>query len=501
MRESGILMHISSLPGPCGIGTMGSAAYHFVDFLEQAGQSCWQILPLTPTGYGDSPYQSFCSSAGNPYLIDLDLLVKQGLLKPEELQKIDWGNNPRRVDFGIQFQNRLAVLDLAYSRFVPDEKFQAFISENQEWLEDYALFMALKEEYEGKSWLEWPEPVRLRDPDALAEKRKSLSGQIQQHFFQQYVFSCQWKALRRYANEKGIRIIGDVPIYVPLDSADVWANPTLFQLDEQRRPKLVAGCPPDAFSADGQLWGNPLFDWQAMADTGYRWWIRRLKVAAGLYDVVRLDHFRGFESYWAIPAGEDTAKNGAWLKGPGMNFLRAIRKALPDLDFIAEDLGYVTDQVRQMQLEFGYPGMKVMEFAFDSREAGNYLPHLYPVESVVYTGTHDNVTLKQWFDEAAPEDIAYAKAYLGLNSEEGYTWGMIRGAMSSVSRLCMVQMQDYLELGKEGRMNYPGTLSSDNWTWRAPDGFDSLALAEKIQAMTRLYGRLATCPAKSPSGN
>ena len=237
-----------------------------------------------------------------------------------------------------------------------------------------------------------------------------------------------------------------------------------------------------------------------MANTGYRWWIRRLKVAAGLYDVVRLDHFRGFESYWAIPAGEDTAKNGTWLKGPGMNFLGAIRKALPDLDFIAEDLGYVTDQVRQMQLEFGYPGMKVMEFAFDSREAGNYLPHLYPVESVVYTGTHDNVTLKQWFDEAAPEDIAYAKAYLGLNSEEGYTWGMIRGAMSSVSRLCMVQMQDYLELGKEGRMNYPGTLSSDNWTWRAPDGFDSLALAEKIQAMTRLYGRLATCPEKSRTG-
>ncbi len=492
MRECGILMHISSLPGPYGIGTMGRSAYHFVDFLVEAGQSCWQILPLTPTGYGDSPYQSFCSSAGNPYLIDLDLLVEQGLLKQEELQQIDWGDNPRRVDFGIQFRNRLAVLDLACSRFAPEEAYQAFVRENGEWLEDYALFMALKEENGGKSWLEWPEPVRLRDPQALTEKRKALAGQIQRHIFQQFVFFRQWKALRSYANKKGIRIIGDVTIYVPLDSADVWANPTLFQLDEQRRPRLVAGCPPDAFSADGQLWGNPLFDWQAMADTGYRWWIHRLKVAAGLYDVVRLDHFRGFESYWAIPAGEVTAKNGAWRKGPGMDFLGAIRKALPDLDFIAEDLGYVTEQVRQMQLEFGYPGMKVIEFAFDSREAGNYLPHLYPVDSVVYTGTHDNVTLKQWFDEAAPADIAYAEAYLGLNSQEGYTWGMIRGAMSAVSRLCMVQMQDYLELGQEGRMNHPGTLSSDNWTWRAESGFDSPALAQRLLELARLYGREKT---------
>ncbi len=492
MRECGILMHISSLPGPYGIGTMGRAAYHFVDFLVEAGQSCWQILPLTPTGYGDSPYQSFCSSAGNPYLIDLELLVEQGLLKPEELQKVNWGEDPRRVDFGIQFRNRPAVLDLAFSRFVPGEAYRAFVRENREWLEDYALFMALKEENGGRTWLEWPEPVRLRDPEALADKRKTLDGQIQRHVFRQYVFFCQWKALRSYAREKGIRIIGDVPIYVPLDSADVWANPTLFQLDEQRRPRMVAGCPPDAFSADGQLWGNPLFDWQAMADTGYRWWIHRLKMAAGLYDAVRLDHFRGFESYWAIPAGETTAQNGTWRKGPGMDFLGAVREALPDLDFIAEDLGYVTEQVRQMQLDFGYPGMKVMEFAFDSREAGNYLPHLYPVESVVYTGTHDNVTLKQWFDEAAPADIAYARAYLGLNSQEGYVWGMIRGAMSSVSRLCMVQMQDYLELGREGRMNFPGTLSPRNWTWRAESGFDSRALAGRLLELARLYGREKT---------
>ena len=280
-----------------------------------------------------------------------------------------------------------------------------------------------------------------------------------------------------------------MPIYVPLDSADVWANPGLFQLDENCRPKTVAGCPPDSFTADGQLWGNPIYDWQAMADTGYGWWIRRLDAAARMYDVVRIDHFRGFESYWEVPAGDKTARNGKWIKGPGMDFIRAIQKALPKLDFIAEDLGFVTPEVRQLQLDSGYPGMKVIEFAFDSREESDYLPHLYPVESVCYTGTHDNVTLKQWFDEATPEDVAYAKAYLGLNQEEGYIWGMIRGAMSSVSRLCVVQMQDYLELGKPARMNFPGTLSSANWTWRAEEGFDSEDLAKRIFTLTKLYGR------------
>ena len=280
-----------------------------------------------------------------------------------------------------------------------------------------------------------------------------------------------------------------LPIYVALDSADAWANPGLFQLDENRRPKTVAGCPPDSFTADGQLWGNPIYDWKAMADTGYSWWIRRLEAAARMYDVVRIDHFRGFESYWAVPAQDKTARNGKWIKGPGLDFIRAIQKALPKLDFIAEDLGFVTPEVRQLQLDSGYPGMKVLEFAFDSREDSDYLPHLYPVESVCYTGTHDNVTLQQWFDEAAPEDVAYAKAYLGLNQEEGYIWGMIRGAMSSVSRLCVVQMQDYLELGKPARMNFPGTLSSANWTWRAEEGFDSEALAKRIFTLTKLYGR------------
>lgn len=490
MRESGILMHITSLPGPYGIGTMGKQAYRFVDFLESAGQSYWQILPLTPTGFGDSPYQSFSACAGNHYLIDLDTLVKEGLLKQEEITAVTWGKESDRVDYGTLYAQRSKLLAKACSRFVPDADYEIFVRENQDWLEDYAIFMALKNSMGGKIWLDWPEELKCHDASALAAERLALKGQVELQYFLQYQFDRQWKALRAYAGSKGIRIIGDVPIYVPLDSADVWAAPELFQLDENRRPEVVAGCPPDAFTEDGQLWGNPIYDWKKMADTGYGWWVRRLAAAAKMYDVVRFDHFRGFESYWAVPAGDKTARNGKWVKGPDHDFIYAIQKALPNLDFIAEDLGYMTPEVRQLQLDSGYPGMKVLEFAFDSREDSDYLPHLYPEDSVCYTGTHDNVTLKQWFDEASPEDVAYAKAYLGLNEEEGFIWGMIRGAMGSVSRLCVVQMQDYLELGKRARMNFPGTLSTDNWTWRAEEGFDSEDLAEKILKVTKLYGRI-----------
>jgi len=489
MRESGILMHITSLPGSHGVGSMGKNAYGFVDFLEKAGQSCWQILPLTPTGYGDSPYQSFSACAGNHYLIDLDALVEEGLLEETELEGICWGSDPGRVDYGALYDNRLAVLKKAYARFVPDDPYKAFVAENESWLADYALFMVLKEQFGGVSWLNWPKALMLHEEKAVEEKRHALAEETGLYYFLQYTFFRQWNALRSYAQSKGIRIIGDVPIYVPLDSVDVWAFPELFQLDENRRPKTVAGCPPDAFTEDGQLWGNPIYDWEKMAQTNYAWWVRRLEAAEKMYDVVRIDHFRGFESYWSVPAGDDTARNGVWVKGPGMDFIRAIQKALPNLDFIAEDLGFVTPEVRQLQLDSGYPGMKVLEFAFDSREESDYLPHLYPVDSVCYTGTHDNVTLKQWFEEATAEDVAYAKTYLGLNQEEGFIWGMIRGAMGSVSRLCVVQMQDYLELGKPARMNFPGTLSMANWTWRAPEGFDSDALAERIGTITRLYGR------------
>ena len=490
MRESGILMHITSLPGPYGVGTMGKSAYHFVDFLEKAGQSVWQILPLNPTGYGDSPYQSFSAFAGNPYLIDLDTLVQERLLEEGEPEAVNWGENPGRVSFGRLYEERGKLLRLAYSRFTPDESYAAFLEENAQWLPDYALFMALKEANGGASWLQWPEDLRLRRPAALEEARKSYADIIGYHCFVQYLFFRQWKALRGYANGKGIRVIGDVPIYVPLDSADVWVNYKLFQLDETRHPTAVAGCPPDGFTADGQLWGNPIYDWQAMADTGYEWWVKRLTAAAGMYDVVRVDHFRGFESYWSVPAGDKTARNGHWVKAPGMDFIRAVRKALPELDFIAEDLGFVTPEVRQLQLDSGYPGMKVLEFAFDSREESDYLPHLYPVDSVCYTGTHDNPPLGQWLEDAAPEDVACAKAYLGLNQEEGFIWGIIRGAMSSVSRLCVVQLQDYLELGKDARMNRPGSLSCANWTWRANAGQLTPALAEKIRSVTKRYGRL-----------
>ena len=492
MRKSGILMHISSLPGPYGVGSMGASAYSFVDFLVAAGQSYWQILPLNPTGYGDSPYQSFSTFAGNHYLIDLDLLAERGLLLSEELAQTDWSGSGDRVDFGKLYIERARLLKLAYSRFTPDEDYNDFLRENALWLEDYALFMAIKEHFHGRDWQNWSVSLLMRLPPVMDAYREELDGSIRFQYFLQYEFFRQWRALRSYANSRGVKIIGDVPIYVPLDSADVWSSHALFQLDASRRPKLVAGCPPDSFSADGQLWGNPIYDWKKHHDEGYHWWIRRMKAAARMYDVVRFDHFRGFESYWAVPAGDKTAANGAWMPGPGMDFVGAIKKALPDLDIIAEDLGFVTEGVKQLLRDSGYPGMKVMEFAFDTREpsARDYLPHRHIVNSVVYSGTHDNLTLQQWFEEADPEDVRAAYDYLGLNRDEGPVWGMIRGAMGSVSKLCIVQMQDYLGLGGESRMNHPGTLTTANWTWRAKPGFATAELAEKIRALTERYDRL-----------
>ena len=490
MRKSGILMHISSLPGPYGVGSMGAAAYAFVDFLVAAGQSFWQILPLSPTGYGDSPYQSFSTFAGNHYLIDLDALIDEGLLEPEELEDIDWGS-PGRVDYGRLYNERTRLLKRAFSRFDETEEFREFVRDNGAWLEDYALIMAIKEHFRGRDWQNWSVSLLMRLRPVMDAYREELRDAIWFQYFLQYKFFCQWRALRRYANDRGIKIIGDVPIYVPLDSADVWANPELFQLDASRRPTVVAGCPPDGFSADGQLWGNPIYDWDKMRDERYHWWIRRMKAAAKMYDVVRFDHFRGFESYWAAPAGAKTAAAGAWRKGPGMDFVGAINRALPDLSIIAEDLGFVTEEVKQLLSDSGYPGMKVMEFAFDTREpsAKEYLPHCYPEHSVVYSGTHDNLTLKQWFEETCDEDVQNAVGYLGLNEREGYIWGMIRGAMSSVSELCIIQMQDYLEVGSEGRMNHPGTLTTANWTWRTEPGFATEALAQKIRSLTERYGR------------
>lgn len=490
MRKSGILMHITSLPNPYGIGTVGKCAYDFVDFLSEAGQTYWQILPINPTGYGDSPYQSFSTFAGNHYLIDPDMLIEEGLLKQEEADALPWGSDMTRVDYGCLYSNRLNLLRLAYERFTPDEAFHDFVSENADWLEDYALFMVLKAKFQGRGWQAWSMSLMLRIPEIIDSCRKDYRSAIEFHYFLQFKFFQQWAALRSYAAQKGIRIIGDVPIYVPLDSADVWSNPQLFQLDNTGRPTAVAGCPPDSFTADGQLWGNPLYNWENMKKTGYHWWIRRLQAASRMYDVVRLDHFRGFESYWSVPAGDKTAAGGTWKKGPGMDFIRAIQNALPNLVCIAEDLGFVTPEVRQMVEESGYPGMKVMQFAFDSRESSDYLPHTYPVNSVCYAGTHDNLTMAQWFQEAAEEDIAVAKNYLGLNREEGLVRGVIRGCMGSVSKLCVIQMQDYLELGAAARMNFPGTLSAANWTWRAEPGFITETLTKRIYDTTRRYGRL-----------
>ena len=484
-------MPISSLPSPHGIGTLGAEARKFVDFLAAAGQSWWQILPVSPTSYGDSPYQSFSAYAGNPYFIDLDLLCEEGLLTAEEVNAVNWGADPARVDYSAIYNGRLPLLHLAMERgWERDtDKVKAFSAKNSAWLPDYALFMALKRHFGMKSWTEWPdEYIRLRRPEAVQRYQKELADDIRLFTYIQYLFFRQWEALRAYAHEKGIGIIGDLPIYVAMDSADVWADPRAFQLDERNVPAEVAGVPPDYFTADGQLWGNPLYDWDAMKADGYSWWIRRIAGASRLYDILRIDHFRGLESYWAVPYGETTAKIGRWVKGPGMDLIGVLTEKFPNIHFIAEDLGYLTPEVRLLLADSGLPGMKILQFAFDSRETANYLPHTYPRNCVCYAGTHDNSTLMGWKNDAAPSDIAAAREYLGLNEEEGFHWGILRGGQSSVADLFVAQMQDYLGLGAEARMNTPGILGG-NWQWRMLPGQITEGLTKRIARMTSLYGR------------
>ncbi len=491
MRESGILMHITSLPTDYGVGTMGKEAYEFVDFLKEAGQHCWQLLPLTPTGYGDSPYQSCSTYAGNHYLIDLQLLEKDGLLEKADYQDIDWGTDPELADFGKLYNNRLNVLRKAYARFQGGEDFDNFCRENGSWLSDFALFMAIKGSCGGKAWYQWEEALKRRDADAIWAKRQELREEVRFYCFVQYLFDRQWTALRAYAHEAGIKIIGDVPIYVPYDSADVWANPELFELDENLDPVNVAGCPPDGFNEDGQLWGNPLYRWDVHAEQGYSWWIRRMAAAGSRYDVVRLDHFRGFESFWAVPYGDATARGGQWIQGPGMGFVNAMRTGLPQVEMIAEDLGFLTQEVLDLRDASGYPGMKVLQFAFDSREPSEYLPHTYPMNTVCYTGTHDNMTTRQWLESLTPDALEYATEYMRLSEDEGMVWGVIRTAMASVSERCVVPMQDLLDLGSKGRMNFPGTQTGSNWTWRATKNYLSPELATKYRKLTKLYGRMS----------
>ena len=490
-RSSGILLPILSLPSPYGIGTMGKAAYRFVDFLAKAGQSFWQMLPVGPTSYGDSPYQSFSAFAGNPYFIDLDMLREEGLLLQTEIDAVDWGTDPKRVDYAKIYENRFDLLEKAKERGWARDAADVsrFTEENQGWLVDYALYMALKRHFGMKAWTEWEdEAIRMRRPDALERYGRELAGDMELFIYIQYLFFRQWNALRDYAKKQGIGIIGDLPIYVAMDSADVWAEPRFFRLDEKNIPYEVSGVPPDAFSAEGQLWGNPLYDWDEMKRDGYGWWIRRVDGAAKLYDVLRIDHFRGLESYWAVPYGDTNAKNGRWVKGPGMDLVSVLKNWFPQVSFIAEDLGYLTPEVQQLLRDSDFPGMKVLEFAFDSREPSDYLPHTYPRHCVCYVGTHDNETVMAWKDAAASADIAMAVKYLGLNEEEGFHWGILRGGMSSVAELFVAQMQDFLGLGAEARMNTPSTLGG-NWQWRLEEDQITDALAEKIADLTQLYGR------------
>jgi len=491
MRTSGVLMPISSLPSPYGIGTFGKEAKNFVDFLEKAGQTYWQILPLCPTGYGDSPYQSFSSFAGNPYFIDLKLLIEDGYLKKKECDSYPFGTHPNYVDYENMYYSRYALLRIAYVRFAKNipEDFQEFLEMEELWLDDYALFMAIKNANDGKSWLEWPEPLKKRNKKALDKAKEDLEYEIGFYYMLQYLFYKQWGELKDYANEKGIRIIGDVPIYVALDSADVWANPKQFYLDKDLNPIEVAGCPPDAFSDDGQLWGNPLFRWNVMKKDGYSWWTNRIQAMAYLYDVVRIDHFRGFESYYAIPFGDINAKRGSWKKGPGISLFEAITENLGEIPIICENLGLLTEEVQDLLDETGYPGMKVLQFAFGSGTDCFYLPHTYDTNCVVYTGTHDNDTTIGWMKNADKYQVDYAKRYFALTKEEGYNWGMIRGAMSSVADTCIIPMQDIIGLGSEARINAPSSLGN-NWKWRASKTDINAKLANKLYSYTEAYDRL-----------
>ena len=491
MRTSGVLMPISSIPSPYGIGTMGKQARKFVDFLVKGGQKYWQILPICPTSYGDSPYQSFSSFAGNPYFIDLEYLCKDKLLTKKECESFQWGSNPKYVDYGIMYESRYALLRKVYARFTKKEPqdFEKFCENEKQWLDDYALFMALKDANGGQAWSNWDKSLRLREKKAMEEATEKYSEQIRFYKMLQYLFYQQWNALKTYANEAGIEIIGDVPIYVAGDSADVWANPDQFYLDENLEPIEVAGCPPDAFSDDGQLWGNPLFRWDVMKKDGYTWWTRRIKAMSELYDIIRIDHFRGFDSFYAIPAKDDTAKNGQWKQGPGMDLFCELEKKLGKLPIIVEDLGFLTPSVHKLLKDSGFPGMKVIQFAFDSREESDYLPHTYTNHCVVYTGTHDNDTVMGWMKTAPKASVKYAKEYLNLTKEEGYNWGMMRAAWSSVADMAIVPMQDILGLGSEARINTPSTLGN-NWKWRAtPEQIDA-KVAKKLYHYMQMYGRV-----------
>ncbi len=492
MRASGILMHISSLPNDYGIGTMGREAYDFADFLKKAGQRYWQILPISPTSYGDSPYQSFSVNAGNPYFIDPDTLCKEGLLTKRDYKNIDFSGSRECVDYGLLYEKVFGILRKAFKRFKPeqDEEYGNFIKDTEDWLPDYALFMALKTAHGGKAWYEWEQPLRMYRKSAVNKARKEYADEIAFWSFVQYEYHKQWTALKKYVNSLGIDIIGDIPIYVAYDSVEVWKDPQYFLLDEKKDPIDVAGCPPDVFAKKGQLWGNPLYRWDVMEQEDFRWWINRIKSATETYDVVRIDHFRGFESYYTIPYGMEDAVIGEWRKGPGMKLFKEVKKQLGKRRIIAEDLGFITPQVAKLLKASGFPGMKVLEFAFDPDGKSSYLPHNFAnANNVCYTGTHDNETAVGWVKSCSRRELKFCRDYLGVKRNKEIPWGLIRLAWQSVSDTAIAQMQDFLELDSSARMNTPSTLGG-NWQWRVTKEMLADELAERIYELTRIYDRL-----------
>ena len=496
MRKSGILLAVSSLPGKYGIGTFGKQAYEFVDFLEKSGQSLWQILPLGPTGYGDSPYQSFSAFAGNPYYIDLEEFIEAGWLTDKECSKYDYGH-PNYVEYGTIFEAKFALLRKAFkkSNIAADADFKAFKKENKDWLEDYAMYMAVKDSLGGKAWNTWPEDIKLRKAKALKEYAQKLSEDVEFYCFQQYYFDKQWTALKAYANSKGVEIVGDIPIYVAMDSADTWSQPKLYELDKDCNPVNVAGCPPDAFSATGQLWGNPLYRWDYHKETGFEWWMKRLAHCFKLYDVVRIDHFRGFDEYYSIPFGEETAVNGKWMPGPGYALFETMKEKMGKKAVIAEDLGFLTDSVIKLVKKTGFPGMKILQFAFNPSWESDYLPHNYTPNCVVYTGTHDNDTTVSWYATLSRKDKEACRKYLMIKSPREACDKLIAAGMASVADTCITPMQDWLKLGGEARMNLPSTLGT-NWKWRLSEDMLSDKLAAHIYEETKLYGRIVKAKKK-----
>ncbi len=490
-RGAGLLLPISSLPSPYGIGTLGKEAYKFVDYLVEAGQKYWQVLPVGPTSYGDSPYQSFSAFAGNPYFIDLDYLVEEGLITKAQIKKFPWGDNAEYIDYATVYGSRFQILRMAFnnSTYAETKEYAQFEKDNEYWLDDYSLYMAVKFKFDNQEWSKWDYDIKARQPEAIDRYKEELKDDIAFWKFCQFKFFEQWNKLRVYANESGIEIIGDIPIYVAMDSADVWAHKDLFELDEDFEQINVAGVPPDAFSEDGQLWGNPLYNWNRMEECDFEWWKQRMASNSKIYDYIRIDHFIGVVNYYSIEAGCENAKEGVWRQGPGKKLTDAIDSAIGDAKIIAEDLGIVSPAVRELLAETGYPGMNIIEFAFDGGPTNSHLPHNYKPNSLVYGGTHDNETVVGYFSSRSAADLKYAYKYLGVTKKSEIPAAVLRAAYASVAAIAIFQVQDILELGNEARMNTPSTVG-DNWKWRMLKGSLTKKKAKELKELAEFYARL-----------